>query len=625
MRIRYLFFQLVLITSGAVSGQETLVDLGCNPVLVEHANKIKLQKAVSKTSPVVQGGSLAIPFIEDFSKEGVYPDPVKWQDSNVFINRTFPKAPPTLGVATFDGLRSNGLAYNMNVSSGSSDTADYLTSKPIDLSAAVDSVYLSFFYQAQGRGNAPETKDSLLLDFRLADNTWVKAWAKAGYQLSTNDSTFNYVNLYVPSQFYHANFQFRFWNYATLSGNVDHWHIDMIRLDDQRNYNDPPIYNDITFVYPAPRLLKTYTAMPYRQYTTAEADLTYWNPIRNNFNLDIPAAPYTLTVKDEAGNPTIASLDNRNIEPYNPNGYTICVSPTACPGLLYDTISYTYPALTDCTHFTVTQKIRVQAADIIPSNDSVSTVVNFHNYYAYDDGTAEAAWGVYSAFALVAYKFSLTYSDTLRAVSIFWNPYVSNAQTHAIRITVWNDNSGQPGQILYQSPLTYPEYQLGYNGFKYHMLDDTLLNLSGTFYIGYMQIDPETLSVGMDMNTNVQSKIFYNTSGTWFTTTYKAAMMMRPHFGEAFVPMSVNGTRPTRPSSFRIYPNPASDRVHIVRSEGSGACRVNVFDAYGRQVMNEQTMTGEHSLDVSELTPGMYFIRIEAAGKVSAHRMVITR
>lgn len=621
MKIRYLLFLLLLFTGGSALAQEMLMELGSNPVLIERAKRAKQQESNAKYSVLPQATVLTLPFIEDFSKEDVYPDSSKWIDKKVFINRTFPKAPPTIGVATFDGLAETGLAYNINASSGSSGYADTLTSKEIDLTAPADSVYFSFYYQAQGRGNAPETQDSLILQFKEQNDTvWTRVWARAGYQLGT-DSLFNYVQIYVPSQYYYGNFQFRFLNRATLSGNVDHWHIDLVYLNDERNLNEAPLY-DIAFVYPPPRLLKNYSAIPYRQFTPGEMDTTYWNPIRNNSNIQFPAVKYTLTVRNEAGVPTVASLDNRNIEPFDPNGYTICISPNSCPGLLFDTISYTYPVPPDSTHFTVTQVMQVN--DSINGNDSINTTVNFHNYYAYDDGTAEQAWGVYGAFAMVAYKFTLNTPDTLRAVSIFWNPYVANVEPHGVRISVWGDANGSPGQILYQTEVEYPVYQDGYNGFQYFMLDDTILNMSGTFYIGYMQIDPETLSVGMDMNTNVQSKIFYNTTGSWSNTNYKGALMMRPHFGESFLLVGVNEVKP-RETTFTVYPNPANDRLYISGRDAGAVSRVSIFDTFGRSVMAEQLMTGEHSMNVSQLPAGVYFIRIETAGSVSAHRIVIAR
>jgi hypothetical protein len=70
----------------------------------------------------------------------------KWFDNYAFWNTTYPVLPPTIGVATLDGLNEFGLPYN-NTNTSTFGDADYLTSYPINLSglAVGDSVYLSFF------------------------------------------------------------------------------------------------------------------------------------------------------------------------------------------------------------------------------------------------------------------------------------------------------------------------------------------------------------------------------------------------------------------------------------------------------------------------------------------------
>ena len=68
--------------------------------------------------------SLSIPFIDDFSNNSSYPDSNLWQDNSVFVNRNYGVNPITIGVATFDGLNSNGRAYNMNSTATVSENAD---------------------------------------------------------------------------------------------------------------------------------------------------------------------------------------------------------------------------------------------------------------------------------------------------------------------------------------------------------------------------------------------------------------------------------------------------------------------------------------------------------------------
>ena len=116
-----------------------------------------------------------LPFFDDFSQSILYPDSTKWTDNNVLVNDGFPLCPPNRNGATFDVLDANGRVYNYAISNPF--VSEYLTSVRIRLDSIMeptpraltpaDSVYLSFYYQPQGNGNAPEEQDSLVLQFGL--------------------------------------------------------------------------------------------------------------------------------------------------------------------------------------------------------------------------------------------------------------------------------------------------------------------------------------------------------------------------------------------------------------------------------------------------------------------------
>lgn len=114
-----------------------------------------------------------LPFFDDFSHSYLIPDSTKWTDNNVLVNDGFPLCPPNRNGATFDVLDANGKVYSYSISNAF--VAEYLTSARIRLDSILepepraltpaDSVYLSFYYQPQGNGNAPEAQDSLVLQF----------------------------------------------------------------------------------------------------------------------------------------------------------------------------------------------------------------------------------------------------------------------------------------------------------------------------------------------------------------------------------------------------------------------------------------------------------------------------
>lgn len=114
-----------------------------------------------------------LPFFDDFSHSTLFPDPAKWSDNGVTVNDGFPLCPPNRNAATFDVLDANGRVYPYAISNAF--VSEHLTSVRIRLDSILepspraltpaDSVYISFYYQPQGNGNAPEAQDSLVLEF----------------------------------------------------------------------------------------------------------------------------------------------------------------------------------------------------------------------------------------------------------------------------------------------------------------------------------------------------------------------------------------------------------------------------------------------------------------------------
>ena len=217
--------------------------------------------------------SLTLPFFDDFSRYSLPTnDPAvlntwqRWSDTCAFINHGFPIAPPTIGVATLDGLRADGYPYNFadEFSYGSADT---LTSLPIDLSTftAADQVFLSFFYQGGGMGNNPDLGDSLIVEFYspFGSGQWTQVWTSP--EVFPSD-TFEQIFIAVSaSEYLLDGFQFRFRNFGTLSGAFDHWHIDYVQLDagvDSSNV----IFDEVCMQFPLRTLLNEYTAMPLTHF-----------------------------------------------------------------------------------------------------------------------------------------------------------------------------------------------------------------------------------------------------------------------------------------------------------------------------------------------------------------------
>ncbi len=81
----------------------------------------------------------------------------------------------------------------------------------------------------------------------------------------------------------------------------------------------------------------------------------------------------------------------------------------------------------------------------------------------------------------------------------------------------------------------------------------------------------------------------------------------------------------------KIYPNPSSDQVNIrFTMEGHDRVSIRVFNPIGQEVKRivDNTFPSgehEHSLNVSDFSQGIYFIRMETAGKAWTQKFQVSR
>ncbi|MFM7299889.1 MAG: hypothetical protein ACKO1R_01975, partial [Crocinitomicaceae bacterium] len=69
----------------------------------------------------------------------------------------------------------------------------------------------------------------------------------------------------MNSNYFTSGFKFRFRNYGSLAGALDHFHVDYIHLRNLSFFNDT-LFKDFAFSYPLTSLLKTYTSVPWDHY-----------------------------------------------------------------------------------------------------------------------------------------------------------------------------------------------------------------------------------------------------------------------------------------------------------------------------------------------------------------------
>jgi len=643
-----IIFSLSLFSQGLVEN-----NLSTNNVLVKKWNELKM-KAVLREAPdkrtqntdisMLLGSDLLRAasvydtisldtvkgFLDDFSYKGAFADTAFWLDNQVFINRGYGKAPITLGVATFDGLNEFGYPYNFLVSPTSSSSADSLTSKPINLLNYInngnpvnylvsDSIYFSFYYQPQGLGNAPDLNDSLVLEFTAPGiSSWINIWSEQGSSLAANDSSWKLVMIPVKDiQYFKKGFQFRFRNYATVSGNLDHWNIDYVYLNKNRTISDT-IFEDVAFVYNTPSLLNTYSEMPWKHYDPTFMKTSYSTTIRNNHSI-AKNGSFIYKISDAAGLQlnTTYSGGNANLNPYVPFGF-VNEPPFTTP-----TLNYTIPALTDTSSYSIECTLSTNP-DKHKNNDTVRHKQKFYNSYSYDDGSAETAFGLSTLNAQMAVKYSSTIADTLRCIDIYFNPLLTNANLYAFSLNVWDDNGGTPGTAIYTSDsVLRPMYaQTGQDQFTHYYLYPPLYVNAGTFYIGFTQKTTQFLNVGVDRNSNTQDKIFYSVTGSWNNSPFPGSLMMHPVFGIADYYLGIESPNSKSYTTFTVFPNPANDKLYINSNPGSDSEKISysIIDLYGRIVLENRINSSY--IDISNIAEGVYFIRIVEGSQVSTSKFI---
>jgi hypothetical protein len=235
-----------------------------------HSKKQAVQKAHPSTYANARKqhsqDTIQLPFWDDFSATtDTFADTIRWLwGQSIRVNDGMAIRPPSLKVATFDGIDSVGRPYNPNdvLAKG---YADKLVSQSIDLTtvdpADRNTVYLSYSYQLKGNGEIPDAGDRLLVQFLNDASQWVPV------DTIENDGTLDPTLFYTSfvqvdkEEFFHAGFQIRIQNFARLSGPYDAWHVDYIYLNKGRSASDNA-FPDRTISEPLTSLFGIYRTMP---------------------------------------------------------------------------------------------------------------------------------------------------------------------------------------------------------------------------------------------------------------------------------------------------------------------------------------------------------------------------
>ncbi len=563
-----------------------------------------------------------LPFVDDFSNPGPYPNPNLWTDNQVFINQNLPLNPPSYGVATFDGLNAEGIPYPRN---GSSDT---LTSQPIDLSGE-NTVYLSFYIQGKGIGFIPRVQDSLVLEGKGPVGNWVNLHTFEGLEeeyITQPAPQFQRFSTAISDSLLHSNFQFRFRNYSSNKGLESLWHIDYVMVTRQQ----PDQYvDDVSFVSPAPFVLYPYTAYPLKQLKNSDDLINNQLPIslqnnsRDRHTIDtslfeiVNARTREVLFRDASllEIPPIVEVNQRNID----------------PGLSEFTNTFPTFSIRDYIEETNDSVLVLESRyeyvlrseDNFPAfqaNNNVKRTTKLANYIAFDDGTVESSLATYNGngiVAKIATEYEIFEPDSLQSVRILF-PYIIEDYTDKrfnllIYIGELKEEPDykitglQPEQGTYYQPFT--EYILK------DYLEEGILLPQGKFYIGWEHPqgnDRDFIPFGFDKNQiDANNFIFFDVGGGWQNVAEASplnvgAVMMRPVVGQAEFLSSKANQKINR--NISIFPNPSSSELYIKAPANIQISHWQLYDISGKLI--RRNTINSSSISIYDLRSGIYFLSL---------------
>lgn len=637
MNFRYLIV-FALFVCGGISLRAQHEFETALPYSNEQRQRYEHERGFSPRPYSGERNSLSLPFFDDFSRYSLPTNdpsiPTSWQrwsDNDAFINSTYPISPLTIGVATLDGMQSNGRPYiDTTYFSGIQDVnlpwgyCDSLTSLPIDLAdyTAEDNVYLMFHYEPGGFGNKPEAAgifnqgDSLTLEFftPLNNGVWFRVW-----QTPVSDTTnqFKRVLLHITNPIYlQDGFRFRFINRGTKMGALDHWHIDYVYLTEDFDLTTFD-YEEVAQQYPINTLLSNdYTAMPWTHFLSNSG--AFMKQEFSYYQRNLGPTKNIVTRWNVKHNGTQIKLGANLVDGQN-NDHRELVKTVSTESFVYSSADLENSEFDVCVYHDPT--------DGQLSNDTTCFTQKFYNYYAYDDGSAERAYGLQSNGGKVAVRFRAEMTDTLYGVYMYYIPHLYLADNQSFFLSVWDQVNGLPGNMISENfSFLEPMYEwTGPNNFLFYRLDEPI-EVSGNFYVGWVQQNNVSMNIGLDKNTNANSsKLLFQLGGnsTWSASSIEGSIMIRPVFRSGMHQWTSVEEETIQLAS--MFPNPAGNELNIQLNPDYNNYTVQVMDISGRTVLSNQfNNTGFHTINTSDLSEGVYLLRLTEikTGKTLVRRFV---
>ncbi len=135
--------------------------------------------------------------------------------------------------------------------------------------------------------------------------------------------------------------------------------------------------------------------------------------------------------------------------------------------------------------------------------------------------------------------------------------------------------------------------------FLFHIL---LSASPGFLYSNPIESAPENLTDYKIINMHNTSISLLDTTGIQTMETHGTAQKVFSVYNASFVPEE------TKESSFKVFPNPASEKLYIRFHGWDGEKEIKILDITGRTVMQFRSADQMTEIDISKLPKGVYLI-----------------
>jgi hypothetical protein len=454
--------------------------------------------------------------------------------------------------------------------------------------------------------------DSMYVEFLRSDGQWtvVRAYAGVASNVSINIiPDFFHDKVYLAdTSFFHANFQFRFRNRATITGNNDHWHLDYVYLDENRDTAQSSRYPDVAYTRLPLSPFKGYTALPWRHFQAGlwQDSLALWQ--QNHGAISGTLDRLFLVTEPNSG----TTLLNQPLP-----ALTYAPSPNANDaqtGISASSFAAFSPteATMLCSEYRILNPTDFQNNPLFFENDTVRRYTVLDDYFAYDDGTAETRIIAQGIGTKIAVEYMPSVNDTLWGI-YFHLPHFTNrdAQLDYVNVKVW---LGALTNEVFSKDIYRLRYVSGFNGWHYMALTDfadqptpIALQANERFYIGWQQASSTPVPLGFDRNSDARPYTWVAPGGgNWAAIDLEGAVMMRPVLG--LTPPPASQQQLPRLASLQIYPNPSSEFVYVELPQWTSQGELCLYNALGQIVQQSPIEAQQTKLSIGHLPSGYYHL-----------------